>query len=158
MILLEILALIIVIAFVANGFKAGAIEGLGRAIGAILGFLAARAWAGWFITALALFMPLTWASLLAFLIIFLLVDHAVGFVFKIAEGVFGVLEKLPIIKQISSLIGGFLGLVEAIVVIGGVAFLLRQVAAPVGAAQSIVNLNIVVWIETVFKMLLAFLL
>lgn len=158
MILYELLALIVLLAFIANGFKAGAIETLGRLIGAILGFLAARAWSGWFITALSLFMPITWASLVAFIIVFLVVDHLVGFVFKLGEAILGVLEKLPVIKQVSSIIGAVLGLLEGIVVIGGIAFLLREVAGPVGAAQTVVNLKVVSGIETLFKMLLAFLL
>jgi uncharacterized membrane protein required for colicin V production len=158
MILFELLALIVLAAFVANGLKAGAIEALGRFIGAVLGFLAAKAWSGWFITALSLFMPLTWASLVAFIVVFLVVDHFVGFIFKFAETILGVFEKLPVIKQLSSIIGAVLGFLEGVVVIGGTASLLRVVAGPVGAAQTVISLNVVKGIEGLFKILLGFLL
>lgn len=158
MILLELLVLLVLIAFAANGFKAGAVEGFGRLVGGVLGFLAARAWSGWFITALSLFMPIMWASLVAFIVVFLLVDNIVGFVFKLIEKIVGVIEKLPLIKQISEFLGAIFGLLEGIVVIGGIAFLLRQVAEPLGVAQTVINLKLVVWIEIVFKALLSFLL
>lgn len=158
MILLELLVLIVLAAFVANGVRGGSIETLGRFIGAILGFLAARAWSGYAIGALALFMPVSWAWLFSFVVIFLAVDSVVGFLFKIAEQFFKILTRLPIIKQIDGIIGGVLGLLEGIVVIGGVAFLLRAASLDAFTAQSIVTLKTIGFIEKIFTILLGFLL
>lgn len=157
MLLLEILVVILIAGFIANGFKAGIVETLGRVIGAILGFLAARTWGHVGVMALALFIPPMWAWLASFLIIFLTVDNLVGFFFKLADQIFKVITRLPILKQINEIAGAILGLLEAIVVIGGLAFLLRQAAVLTSVLTSVINLKTIIWIENIFKALLAFL-
>ena len=156
--LLEILVVLLVIAFAANGVRSGSVETLGRLIGAILGFLAARMWNGWLVAALSLFMPLSWAYLAAFIAIFLVVDNAIGFFFKLGDQILKIVTKLPIIKQIDGLVGGILGFLEGIVVIGGVAFLLREAALSSGVTQSVINLRTIHAIEMAFKAMLGFLL
>jgi hypothetical protein len=158
MLLLEILVILVIAGFVANGFKAGIIETLGRLIGAILGYLAAKAFAHVGVTILALFMPLMWAWLVSFMAIFGAVGSLVGFFFKIADQLFKILTRLPILKQINEIAGAILGLLEAIVVIGGIAYLLRQAAVVSSVLTSVINLKTITWIEKIFSTLLAFLL
>jgi hypothetical protein len=149
---------IVIAGFVANGFKSGIVETLGRVIGAILGFLAARQWGHIGVAALALFIPPMWAWLASFLIIFSTVGSLVGLLFKIADQIFKVITRLPILKQINEIAGAILGLIEAVIVIGGIAYLLRQAAVLTSVLNSVINLKSVTWIETVFKSVLAFLL
>lgn len=157
MLLLEILVLVALISFAANGFRAGVIEGLGRVIGALIGFWAAKTFAALPVAVFGLFLPLSWAYAVSFLLIFILTNHFVGLLFAAADRMFGVLTKLPLLKQISELAGLILGLVEGIVVIGGIAYLLRQLA-PSGIIQIVVELKSVQVIETIFTTLLGILL
>jgi uncharacterized membrane protein required for colicin V production len=158
MLILELLVVIVMAAFVANGVRAGALETLGRVIGAVLGFLAARAWSGVAVSLLAMVLPVAWAWLVSFIVIFLTVDSIVGFIFKLADKIFEILTKLPIIKQIDGAVGGIFGFFESVVVLGGIAFLLRAVAVDAATAQSIITLKTIGFCETIFKLLLGFLL
>lgn len=158
MLLLELLVILLLVAFAANGVRAGAVETLGRLIGAILGFVAARAWSAWPVAALSTLMPLSWAYLASFIAIFLLVDNFVGFFFKLANQILKVVTRLPLIKQVDGLIGGIIGFLEGIIVMGGVAFLLRQAALSSGVAQSVIQLKSIMTIEQGFRFMLGFLL
>lgn len=158
MFLLEILVIIVILAFVANGARAGAVETLGRLLGSILGFLAAKAYSGWLIGLLALFIPLNWAYLAAFLFIFLLVDHLVGWIFKLAQTITRVFTRLPILKQLDGLLGLVFGFFEAVIVIGGVSWLLKQAALTQSGLTLFTNLKTAKLIDAAFRFLLAFLL
>jgi uncharacterized membrane protein required for colicin V production len=155
MLLLEILVIVILIGFAANGFRAGIIEGIGRVVGALIGFWVAKSFAIVPVTVISLFLPLSWAYVISFLIVFAIINHLVGFLFHAADRIFGVLTKLPILKQISEVAGLILGILEGVVVIGGIAYLLRQLAQT-GMIQTIVELKTVQAIEKVFTMLLGF--
>ncbi|MBD3251956.1 hypothetical protein GF380_05935 [Candidatus Uhrbacteria bacterium] len=157
MIIFEILVVIVLLAFVANGIKAGAIETLGRVLGAVLGFLAARAFAGWFIGVLSLFISTDWAFTISFLIIFLAVDYLVGLLFKFIENILKILTRLPILKQITGLLGGIFGCLEGIVVIGGISWLITQAAATTGT-DVITNLRTIGIINKIFTTLFSILL
>lgn len=126
MIIIEILVIIVFLAFIANGYKAGAIETLGRVIGAIAGFVFARASAMKAVGILSLFMKPHWAYLISFLVIFLVVDTLVGWLFRTADSLLKIFTRLPILRQINSYLGGIFGFLEGVVVIGGVSWLLEQ--------------------------------
>jgi uncharacterized membrane protein required for colicin V production len=157
MILFEIIAVIVVLAFVANGVKAGSIETLGRALGAVVGFLAARACSGWLIGAVSLFLPGDWAYALSFLVIFLAVDYLVGMVFALIENILKIFTRLPVLKQINGVLGGAFGLLEAVVVVGGVAWIVKH-ALTNGGAEIITSLKTVSFINGVFESLFRILL
>jgi uncharacterized membrane protein required for colicin V production len=158
MLLWEILVLVILVGFAANGFRAGVVETLGRLIGALIGFWAAKNFASIPVTILSLFLPLSWAYAASFLIVFTVTNHLIGFLFSAVDRVFGVLTKLPLIKQISEVAGLVLGVLEGIVVIGGVSYLLRQLSIDGGFTQLIVDLKTIQVIEKIFTTLLGFLL
>lgn len=126
MFIIEILVIIVFLAFIANGYKAGAIETLGRVIGAIAGFVFARAFAMKIVGILSLFMKPDWAYLVAFLAIFLAVDTLIGWLFHTAESLLKIFTKLPILRQINSYLGAIFGFFEGVVVIGGVSWLLER--------------------------------
>jgi uncharacterized membrane protein required for colicin V production len=157
MILFEIIAVIVVLAFVANGVKAGSIETLGRALGAVVGFLAARAYSGWLIGAVSLFLPGDWAYTISFLIMFLAVDYLVGMVFALIENILKIFTRLPILKQINGVLGGAFGLLEAVVVIGGLAWIMKH-ALTDGGAGIVTSLKTVSFINGVFESLFRILL
>ena len=158
MFIFEILVLAVVFAFIANGMRAGAIETLGRLFGSVFGFLAAKYYSAWAIGILGLFMPSNWAYLVAFTLIFLAVDFAIGSLFKLAEKLFKVFTRLPILKQINGLLGAILGFCESVIVIGGVNWLLNQGALAEGGLSFVTSLRTVKVLNALFQFLLAFLL
>lgn len=158
MFIFEILIIVVALAFVANGFRVGAIETLGRLLGSVFGFLAARNFSSWLVGLLGIFMPADWAYLTSFVLIFLIVDFSIGFLFKIAEKLFKVFTKLPILKQIDGLLGGVFGFFEAVIVIGGVSWLLKQGALAESGVSFFTNLKSAAAINTLFQFLLRFLL
>ena len=158
MLLIELLVIVLLLGFAANGFRAGVVEGLGRFVGALVGFWAAKTFAAIPVTILGLFLPLSWAYAASFLLLFLIANHLVGFLFKAVDRIFGVLTNLPLLKQINEVAGLVLGLLEGIVVIGGVSYLLRHLSLNGGFTSLIVELKTVQAIETVFTTILGFLL
>ncbi|HWR00120.1 MAG TPA: CvpA family protein [Candidatus Methylomirabilis sp.] len=158
MFIFEILIIVVVFAFVANGYRVGSIETLGRLLGSVFGFLAAKNFSYWLIGLMGIFMPVNWAYLTSFVLIFLAVDSAIGFLFKIGEKIFKIITKLPILKQIDGLLGGVFGFFEAVIVIGGVSWLLRQGAFAESGISFFTNLKSAALINTIFESLLQFLL
>jgi uncharacterized membrane protein required for colicin V production len=155
MIIFEILVIVAICAFVANGMRVGAIEALGRLIGSIAGFLAAKYYAAWLVGILALFMPIQHAYLVSFIAIFLVVDALIGFVFTLADKVFAIITRLPLIKQIDSVVGGFLGFFESIMFIGGISWLLQQTSAVSGKLTALLGLKTITLISNIFQTLMS---
>jgi uncharacterized membrane protein required for colicin V production len=152
MFIIEILVLIVFLAFIINGYRAGSIETLGRVIGAVAGFIFARAYAVKLVGVLSVFIKPDWAYLAAFLAIFLIIDTLIGWLFRTAESLLKIFTRLPILNQINSVLGGIFGFLEGIVVIGGVNFLLAQSMEQAGI-ESLANLKTVSVINFVFEKL-----
>jgi len=129
MLIVDIVIVIALLGFVGNGWRAGAIETFGRVLGAIIGYLVAKSYTGWLVGLVGLFVPTTWAFLVSFILVFLVVDHIIGFLFHVAEDILKVITWLPIIKQIKGLIGAVFGFIEGVIVIGGIAWLLQSASA-----------------------------
>ncbi|GMU25566.1 CvpA family protein [Patescibacteria group bacterium] len=150
MLILEILVLIVLIAFIANGYRSGAIETLGRVVGAVVGFIVARAYSGALSYVLASFLPEQWADIAAFIAIFFLVDQAIGMLFRLAERVLKILTRLPILKQLNEYLGAIFGFFEGVVIIGGISWVLKQ-SGGIEGTQVLNQLRVVDYIDTVFE-------
>jgi uncharacterized membrane protein required for colicin V production len=129
MLLVDIVVVIALLGFIGNGWRGGALETLGRLLGAVLGYLIAKSYTGWLVGFIGLFVPTTWAYLVSFIIVFLVVDHFVGFLFHLVDDILKVVTWLPIIKQLNGLIGAVFGFIEGVVVIGGISWLLTNTHA-----------------------------
>ncbi len=138
MMLTNVILVVIVLGFLGAGWKDGFIHTLGRLVGAVLGFLAARAWSGYLATVLGVFIPVGWAKLGGFLLIFLVATWAVGFVFKLLDGAYRILSILPFLKSLNSFLGALLGIVEGLILVGGVIYL-------------VVTFNLIPWLATLFS-------
>jgi hypothetical protein len=134
MFIFEALTVFVWIAFIVNGYRAGGVETLGRVIGSILGYLIARSQSAALIGLFSFILPKAWAGIVAFLAIFLIINSAIGLLFKIAGRLLHIFTRLPVLKQIDSLIGGFLGFIEGIIVIGGMSWLITDALRINGAS------------------------
>jgi len=138
--------------------KDGFIHTLGRLVGAIIGFVAARAWSLGFGGFLSLFMPIGIARLVAFIIIFVIIARLVGIVFKLADGAFRILSIIPFLKSINSILGAVMGLIEGVIIIGGIIYLILAYLIEPHLVIWIHSSVVAQWIEVAFKALLGFLL
>lgn len=123
MLIVDIVLLLLLLGFVGAGMKDGFVHTLGRIIGAVLGFVAARAWSGYIATILDFFMPSGWAKFIAFILLFILITRLVGLVFKLVDGIFEILSILPFLKSVNRLLGLILGFVEGFIIIGGAIYI-----------------------------------
>jgi uncharacterized membrane protein required for colicin V production len=157
MLIIDILVIVVIIAFAANGFKAGSIETLGRVLGAVIGFIAARTLVAWVVGYVSHFIGAQWAFLVSFLIIFLAVDSLIGFLFRLAESLLKIFTRLPILKQINSFLGLIFGLIEGIIVIGGVSWLMERSSVQAGVSF-LSGVTTIHWINGMFTWLFSIIL
>lgn len=158
MLLVDVILILALLGFAGAGSKDGFIHTLGRLIGAILGFIAAKAWYGDLGNIFSFFGPSGWVKLIVFLIIFIVVTRLVGFVFKLIDGAFRILSFLPFLKSINSLLGGLLGLAEGFVILGGAIYLLTTYPLVPSLAQWLAVSSVAHWISTIFRIVLGILL
>lgn len=121
--LVEIILLLILIGHIGQGWKDGFIHTMGRVVGAVLGFILARSWSISIAFIFAILLPTGWARFVAFVVIFIVVNRLVGWLFKIADGLFRILSLLPFVKSINGLLGAILGFFEGAIVLGGIIWL-----------------------------------
>jgi uncharacterized membrane protein required for colicin V production len=150
--IITIIVLLALIAFSANGFKAGSIETLGRVLGAVVGFIVAKSLVASVVGYVSHYISSDWAFLVSFLVIFLVVDSLVGWLFRLAEGLLKIFTRLPILKQINSFLGLILGFIEGIIVIGGADWLLER-SVKIASLSTFSNTAIVQWIKLAFSVL-----
>lgn len=117
----DIIILLIIIGFIWKGVKLGFIESLGGIVGVIFGLLAAGRW--WQVVAGSL-EPLfsnQWLSMiLGWVLVFIVVNRLIAFIFWIIDKLFHIVAIIPFLKSINSLLGGLLGLIEGFLLIGSI--------------------------------------
>jgi len=123
--LFNLVLILILLAFVGLGLKDGFIVALGRIVGAIIGFVAARTLHAPFSIILSWLLPNNWAKTIMFLIIFVLVDRLMGWIFSALDKTYHFLAKLPFMKSANHIIGAFVGLLEGFVIIGGLMWIIK---------------------------------
>ena len=158
MLIVNIIFILALLGFIGAGTKDGLVHTVGRLVGAIIGFVAARAWSINVAGFLALFMPAGIARLIAFIVIFIVISRLVGFLFKLVDGIFKILTIIPFLKSIDNLLGAIGGLAEGIIIIGGITFLIHTYALEPHLLSWVSSSVVAQWIEQTFRVLLGVLL
>lgn len=158
MLIVDLVLAFILLGFVGMGLKDGFVHTLGRFIGSILGFIAARAWSIYLVGIFGIFMPAGWARIIAFILIFVLITRVVGMAFKLVDGVFEIIKILPFLKSIDKLLGAILGTVEGVIMLGGVIYLVLTFHLSPTLINWFAGSHVAVWVESVFHTLLGILL
>jgi len=120
MTILDLILIIILFFFTFSGFWFGLIHTLGAFLGTIAGVLVA----GNYFEKLAdlispIFMDnLNLAKIVAFLLIFIIVNRLVGLIFFLIDKIFKVISVIPFLKTINRLAGALLGFLEGSLVLG----------------------------------------
>lgn len=155
--IINLILVLLILGYVGMGLKDGFVHTLGRFLGAILGFLAARAWSIWLVGILGIFMPAGWARLVAFILIFIAITRVFGMIFKLVDGIFEIMKLLPFLKSIDKFLGAFLGFVEGIIFIGGAIYLILTFKLSPTLITWATSSKIAVWIYAIFQKLLGML-
>ena len=112
--LIDIILLVIVGAFILHGLWFGFIRTLGSAVGLIVGAIVAGQYTDTAIDCLGFLFNgnTTVAGVVLFLLILIITQRFVGFIFWIVDKIFGFLKWLPFVGFINRLLGGLLGVIE----------------------------------------------
>ncbi len=153
--LTNVILVVILLGFLGAGWKDGLIQTLGRLVGAVFGFLAARAWSAKVAAFVTAFLPAGWTQLIVFIIIFVIVTRLVGWGFALLDGAFRILSILPFLKSINSLFGALLGGIEGIILAGGVIYLVTTFKLVPWLASLFASSIVAAWIMRVFTILLS---
>ncbi|MFH1225660.1 MAG: CvpA family protein [bacterium] len=128
MIIFDLILLIILFIFVSFGWWLGLIQTLGALIGIALGaYLAGLGHAvlgGW-LTPIFLGHEVA-AKIVAFIILFTLINRLVGLLFWVINKVFNIISIIPFLKTINRLAGAILGLAEGVLVLGTILFVIGK--------------------------------
>ena len=154
----DIVLIVILVIFVALGAKDGFIHTLGRLIGAVVGFMLAQAWSPWLSGLLAVVMPIGWARVVAFILLFLIIERVFGLVLWIIDKAFKILSFLPFLRSIDKLLGGLLGFGEGIILLGGTIYLITTFKPVMSLYVLVTSSSVANWINGVFRALLGILL
>ncbi len=158
MLLFNIILALALIAFIGLGLKDGLIASLGRIVGAVIGFIAAKAWYLGLSAVFAPFMPSGWAKTIAFLTVFILVDKLVGWIFSALDKTFKFLAVIPFMKSANNLAGAFVGFFEGIVILGAVIWFFRMFPILPFLTPYVTKSAVSIFIYTIFSTVLGILL
>jgi membrane protein required for colicin V production len=118
MTLFDVILLLILFGFMLFGVFFGFVHAIGSLLGVVIGAWVAghyyEAAASWFMP----FMNDDWARIIAFLVILVIINRAVGFIFWLAEIILKRVTSLPFIKGANRVLGFIVGLAEGTLVIG----------------------------------------
>ena len=150
---IDIIILIIIALFVYKGIRLGLIE----AVGGIIGLFVGAYMAGLYFDEAAemlvnlLFGSETLASIVGFLLVFIIVNRAIALIFWLIDKVFNIIAIIPFLKTFNRLLGGLFGLLEALIFIGIIVFFLNLLPFTGGLQTSIENSRFAPAMETVGK-------
>ena len=137
----DIIILIILAGFVWKGIRLGLIEAIGGIIGLFVGVFLASVY---YEQAAAMLEGLTFgnralAAILGFLLVFILVNRIVAFIFWIIGRIFNIIAIVPFLKTFNRLLGGIFGLLEGLIFIGIIVYLLTFFPLTGSISQSVDN-------------------
>jgi uncharacterized membrane protein required for colicin V production len=158
MLLTNLILIVAILGFIGSGMKDGFVHSFGRLVGAIIGFVAARAWSIKAASVLGLFMSSGTARFISFIIIFIIITHLVGYAFKLVDGAFRVLSIIPFLTSINNLLGGILGFIEGLILLGGAIYLVTTFSLIPWLATRLSGSFVAAWILKTFHILLGVLL
>jgi membrane protein required for colicin V production len=153
MLFLDIVILILLAGFVWKGVRLGLIEAVGGIIGLFVGvFLAGH----YYLQVGAIFKDVLFgsdilASIVGFLVVFILVNRLIALVFWIIDKVFNIIAIIPFLKSFNHLLGGIFGLIEGLIFIGIIVYVLTFFPLTGGLAGSVEKSKFAGVLKTVGK-------
>ncbi|PIP60842.1 hypothetical protein COX00_01045 [Candidatus Uhrbacteria bacterium CG22_combo_CG10-13_8_21_14_all_47_17] len=160
MLIIDIVLAVALLGFTARGWKNGLIESFGELLGAILAFLAARAWSPMFGRIIGAILPGRegLARFIAFVIVFLIIARFIGWLFTLTAKLLRIVTSLPIISLFNRILGACFGFLGGIVFVGSSVYLVLTFHLDAMLVSWLGSSSIALWSERAFSGLLRFLL
>ena len=160
MLTVDIVFGLLLIGFFIGGYRKGLVVAFGQLLGVLIGFTIARhssAWLGdligkWFHANAGI------AHIIAFVLIFLLVDRLFGLVIGLIDRVVKILSIIPFLSTINGLLGSILGLLEGVVLLGSSVYLIKSLYLHPTLVAWVTQSRVAPFLEQVFYKALGFLL
>lgn len=116
----DLILVCIIGGFVLFGLWFGIVSTLGSLIGTVFGVYLASRWyvvpATWLINATG--WNANFSNVLVFIILYLIINRLVGFIFYIIDKSFSIITHLPFVNSLNRLLGGLFGFIEGVVALG----------------------------------------
>lgn len=118
--LFDFVLIAILTGFTLFGYWFGLLSSLGSLVGTVFGvYLASR----WYVAPSIWLAGVTgWSTnftnVVSFIILFLIINRLIGFVFFLLDKAFSIITHLPVISGLNRLLGAVLGFAEGVVVLG----------------------------------------
>jgi len=128
MTVLDFILLIILFGFVLSGLWLGLIQTLGALVGTVAGIAVASRYFEQFQSLIQPFFGANenLAKIIAFIIIFIIINRLVGVIFWLINKVFKFISVIPFLKTINRLAGGILGFLEGVIILGVVLLMIGK--------------------------------
>ena len=126
--ILDLILILVLFVFVAFGFTMGLVQAIGAIIGIVLGTWVAGLYfepVGAWLEPILLGQATT-ARIIAFIVIFTLVNRIVGLGFWFVNKIFKIFTIIPFTKSINRILGAILGLIEGVLAIGVIFYFVTQ--------------------------------
>lgn len=154
----DIIFIVLILIFIGMGARSGFVHTLGRVLGAFAGFILAQSWSSWLAGMLTMVMPSSWARVVAFTLVFLIIAKVLSFILSIVGKIFSVLRFLPFLSMLDTFFGALLGLGEAVVFLGGFIYLVLTFKPVMSVYTAIQGSSVALKIDSVFHLVLGTLL
>jgi len=116
---------LILLAIAAFFILSGLYHGFIRTIGSLIGLIGGTVVASWSVNWLSTILPLgehpVW-TIVFFVIILILCAQIIGWIFVLIDRAYKLLSIIPFLSSINKLLGGIVGLIEAIAVIAAIGY------------------------------------
>lgn len=145
--------------FTFLGYQRGLVQTVGQLLGAVGGFWIAKTWALSISHIVQSFVPLSAGTIqiIVFILIFLIADRIVSFIFWIVDKLFKIVTLLPFLSTIYTILGALIGLFEGIFLIGSLSYIIVTLHLNPAWMAWISASRIAVFSQTVFYRALGFL-
>jgi len=153
----DLILLLILFVFISFSFWLGLIQTFGGIVG-----LFAGAWiAGMYYEPFAAWLGPYFmdhenvAKVVAFILIFTLVNRLVGLIFWIINKVFNIISLLPFLKSINRIGGAILGFVEGVLILGAIILMINRFPVGEWVMGIIEGSQVATWLEKVADIVLS---
>lgn len=145
--ILDVVLIIIVFFFVGFGYALGAVTTFGAILGLGVGVYAAGLWYANLASWISPFLmgAENWANVIAFALIFIVVDRAVAIIFALLNKAYNLISFVPFLKTFNRLIGAILGLLEGAFICGLLIFIVARYPVNEWLTNAIVDSKVAAW-------------
>ncbi|MBU1032607.1 MAG: CvpA family protein [Patescibacteria group bacterium] len=158
MFIIDAVLVLLILGFAASRYKDGLIETLGKLLGVLGGFVAAKLWYANIVFIFSTFLPDGWDKLVAFAVIFAIINRLIVFIYGFAESILKLFFNLPLIRTLNKILGGAVGIVESFIVLGSVIWIIASFNLWAKLVTLLGGSVVAKYITNVFEFLLSFVL